>query len=248
LKVIQLHLSVQNLPHGLADGENEVAVVVDVLRATSVMATALQNRAREVITCMEIDEVWQLGAVDRPRRLLCGERFCKPISGFDLGNSPGDYSVPIVSGKTLVMTTTNGTRALNAARDAKLVYAAAFVNLSAIAKRVKRDERVTIICAGTDGEETDEDILFAGALTAKLIELQGDDVVVDAMARDALDAWLAFLKSGESLADKLAGSLGGRNLVEQGYRADIEACAAIDSVMAVPMMVSRDPITLRRSP
>lgn len=243
-----MYLSVQILPCELDDEANEVAVVVDVLRATSVMATALHNGAIEIVTCLEIDEARQVAAGLKSRPLLCGERLCRPIPGFDLGNSPSDYSVSMVSGKTLVMTTSNGTRALNAVRNAKLVYTGAFVNLSAVAQKVMSEDRVVIACAGTDGKETEEDVLFAGALSAKLVSLLGEEITLDMTARDTIDAWHEFASGSEALGEKLARSRGGRNLVDEGYRADIDYCAAIDSVTAVPIMVSQQPITLRRSP
>ncbi len=237
-----MRISVQKLPRETS--ESAVAIVVDVLRATSVIATALNQGAEQIITCLEIEESRRIAATLTPRPLLCGERLCKPISGFDLGNSPCDYSCEVVAGRTLVMTTTNGTRALASAQTAKAVYAGAFVNLSAVAAQVTGDEHLVVVCAGTDGKETDEDVLFAGALIAKIVELKVP-VILDDDASDAGNAWQVFLNQRISLAEKLGRSRGGRNLVQAGYQADIDHCAEIDSVAAVPVMVSRDPLGLK---
>lgn len=222
----------------------QVAVVVDVLRATSVMVTALAHGAREIIACVEIEEARQIAANGGVQPLLCGERLCQPIVGFDLGNSPSDYTPSLVKERSLVMTTTNGTRALAAARNAKRVFAGAFVNLSAVAERLRSEDQVTIVCAGTDGEETEEDILFAGALIDRLGQWE-IDVILDDGATDAADQWHSFLNAGGSLVDKLSRSRGGRNLVLAGYLKDIEDCAQVSSLSAVPVMATREPITLR---
>lgn len=238
-------LSVHKLPRALVH-HRTVAVVVDVLRATSVMATAVEHGARQVITCIEIDDALRLAKILPADTLLCGERHCKPIAGFYLGNSPCDYSSETVSGRTLVMTTTNGTRALAAAARADQVFAGSFVNLSAIAAKLMDQSHVTIVCAGTDGHETEEDMLFAGALALRLRDsvphLQSDDA-----AGEAIGLWQGHLASGESLAERLCRSRGGRNLVDAGYLEDVKYCARIDAVSAVPSIIAREPLTLMQS-
>ncbi|MGV3483119.1 MAG: 2-phosphosulfolactate phosphatase [Planctomycetaceae bacterium] len=241
-----MHITVQKLPRQIDKDLDQVAVVVDVLRATSVIATALDHGASEVIACVEIDEARRIAAGLSPTRLLCGERLCLPINGFDLGNSPRDYSRAVVQGRQLIMTTTNGTAALAAARNASQVLAAAFVNLSAVARYVLREKQVTIVCAGTDGQETEEDVLFAGALIAR-IGRSNPGITLSSEGVEAVNAWQAFQSEGISLSSKLSRSRGGRNLVETGYSGDIDICANIDSLTAVPIMVASDPITLRRA-
>jgi 2-phosphosulfolactate phosphatase len=242
-----LFISVKRLPRDVPSDENFTAVVVDVLRATTVMATAFENGAKQIVTCVEVDEAKRLADGVPGRTLLCGERFCNPIPGFDLGNSPGDYGPLKVSGATLVMTTTNGTRALDSARHAKTVYAGAFVNLSALIEQLRDESNVCVICAGTDGHETEEDILFAGALVAQLANLWAP-VTLDRSAEACAAEWEAFRREGESLADRLCRSLGGRNLVNAGYAEDVRQCATIDAVGAVPVMTDRTPITLGKAP
>lgn len=223
-----------------------MAVVVDVLRATSVMATAVEHGAKQVITCLEIEDAVQLAKMLLADTLLCGERHCKPIAGFHLGNSPSDYSQETVSGRTLVMTTTNGTRALNAAATADKVFVGAFVNLSALAEQIVGHSDITIVCAGTDGHETEEDILFAGALALRLRE-SVPTAECNKAAEEAIALWQAHVVSGESLAERLCRSRGGRNLVDAGYLEDVRYCARTDAVSAVPSMIARQPITLTQS-
>ena len=207
------------------------------------MAMALDQGAKQIIACLEIEESQFVAARCSPPPLLCGERFCKPIPGFDLGNSPIDYSRSIVGGRTLVMTTTNGTRAFAAAISAKSVYAGAFVNLSAVLRAASGEGQLIVICAGTDGQETDEDLLFAGALIAKLADSE-TELALDEAATEASDAWHAFMSTGISLAERLSQSRGGRNLLQAGFQADIKICAMIDSVASVPKVVARQPMTL----
>jgi len=239
-----LHITVQKLPKSIDNAAETVAVVVDVLRATSVMATAVQNGAEQIITCLEVDEAWQIAQGMALPPLLCGERHCKPIVGFDLGNSPSEYSPAAVAGRTIVMTTTNGTRALFAARDAKAIYAGAFINLTAVSERVRGERSITIICAGTDGVATDEDFLFAGALIAKIASFERE-IMPGGDAMEAIDNWRAFLDEGSTLAHRLARSRGGKNLVDAGYRSDVDFCSVVDAVSAVPTASSRTPMTLR---
>jgi len=238
-----LHISVQKTPSPLPAESDVVAVVVDVLRATSVISMAIQNGAAKVYCCVEIEESRQLAVAVSPSALLCGERLCKPIAGFDLGNSPSDYSSAVVGGRSLVMTTTNGTRAMNAAKQARRVYAGSFLNLSALAKKLLHEPKIVVVCAGTDGSETEEDILFAGALIASVVAFS-KKVELDRTAEDAVEFWNSFQEEGFSLAEKLYQTRGGVNLVAAGYRSDIDVCAMIDGVTSVPEMVDREPIML----
>src|SRR5476651_1845332 len=151
------------------DLRETVCVVFDVLRATSTFATALQNGAKEIIPVAEISEALEIKKT-RPEVLLGGERDGVKISAngidFDLGNSPREYTPSKVRGKTIVSTTTNGTRALRACAGAKIVLAASFLNLGATAEFLRRKNftEILIVCAGTGENAALEDTLAAGAL------------------------------------------------------------------------------------
>ena len=133
------------LPSEMTWPTQGVAVVIDVLRATSVITQALHAGAAEVVVCGEIEDAFERARRGDPPPLLCGERACKPIEGFDLGNSPSEYTDARVGGKTLVMTTTNGTRAVLAASGFERIYAACFNNLSAIVALLRGQPEVSII-------------------------------------------------------------------------------------------------------
>ena len=163
------------------DLRDAVCVVFDVLRATSTFVTALQNGARAVVPVSEISEVlaWRQ---KEPAVLLGGERDGVKIRGgltggvdFDLGNSPREYTPEKVRGKTIVSTTTNGTRALRACAGAQTVLAASFLNLTATVAFIKKLQPVQVVpvCAGTRENTALEDVLAAGALCEMLLDGAG---------------------------------------------------------------------------
>ena len=174
---IEAILSPKELP-ALAKRDlcDAVCVVFDVLRATSTFVTALHNGAKAIVPVSEISEALALRK-RQPDVLLGGERNGVRIraaqpSGvdFDLGNSPREYTPEKVRGKTIVSTTTNGTRALRACAGAKTILAASFLNLSATAKFIQKIQsgRLLLVCAGTRENEALEDVLAAGALCEML--------------------------------------------------------------------------------
>ena len=150
-------------------------VVFDVLRATSTFVTALQHGAKAIIPVSEIAEAVAFKNAENGKRkaetiLLGGERNGVRISAegidFDLGNSPREYTPEKVRGKTIISTTTNGTRALRACVGAKIILASSFLNLGATAEFLRREkaETILLVCAGTGENQADEDVLAAGAL------------------------------------------------------------------------------------
>ncbi len=170
-------------------------VVFDVLRATSTMVTALGNGAREVRPVATIEEALAERGRDHGV-LLAGERGGLRIGpdqacgvGFDLGNSPREFTAERVAGRTVVMTTTNGTRALRACAGAHWVIAGAFLNLAPVVARLRSCGlgRVVLVGSGTGEEPALEDVLAAGACVE---ELAADAVLADS-ARIALGAWRA---------------------------------------------------------
>jgi 2-phosphosulfolactate phosphatase len=249
---VYVHLLPRLIPHGSLRGG--VAVVVDVLRATTVMVHALAAGCEAVMPCGEIDEAREIAAGLREgTALLIGERQGLPIPGFDLGNSPGDFTLEICQGKTLVMTTTNGTRAILASRDADRVYIASFGNLQATSHELavqflKKDHKqsVHIICAGTDGQISLEDSLLAGALAGQIVNVPGQNIASLVGNDEALMAvcqWNDVHRHLEerSLKSVLRLGRGGKNLVGIGMGVDIEASSQIDDLPLVAML-ERDPL------
>jgi 2-phosphosulfolactate phosphatase len=206
----------------------QTAVVIDVLRATSSIVTALAADCRRFLPVETIEE-----AEDRkgqiPDALLAGERRALPIPGFDLGNSPFEYTAAKVAGKTIIMTTTNGTVALRAARPAAAVYVASFVNASAVACRLADLGRdAVLLCAGTRGRFSLEDMLCAGFIADRLTALA--ELSDTAMA--AAGAYRGFQNDA---AASIARSSHGSYLVSCGFAADIEYCLTPDRFGLVPV-------------
>ncbi len=169
------------------DLSHTICVVFDVLRATSSMVTALAHGAREIIPVCEIAEAVALRA-QRPDVLLAGERdgvrILRHLTGsmdFDLGNSPREFTRERISGRSIVMTTTNGTRALQACRGARRVLVGSLLNLGAVTAWLARErpEHLLVVCSGTHEEAAYEDVLGAGALCDAVWEQYGGGHVAD---------------------------------------------------------------------
>ena len=229
-------------PDGLA---GRTAVVIDVLRATTTIVQALASGAREVLVCQDIVQARAAAAEIGTDAILGGERGGLPIEGFQLGNSPAEFTPAIVGGKTLIFTTTNGTRAMAACAAARQVWLAAFVNFSAICRELAAGamspscEGVTLVCAGTDGEVTREDALLAGAIVDDLASNRDLRMALNDQAEIAADAWRACcrdLGANDPLQRALRASRGGRNLLEIGMENDIAIAAEIDKFDLAPAL------------
>lgn len=237
-RAVHVHLLPSLAPAGqLAGG---LAVVIDVLRATTTIVHALAAGCKAVRICGEVAEAREIADQMRAGRvLLGGERDGLPLPGFDLGNSPRDYRASTCKGCTVVLTTTNGTRALLRAAEADRVLAAAFVNYSAVCEQLRLDARpVHIVCSGTDGEIALEDTLLAGAFVDFLSECA--DVELNDAARLA---WDCFENHGRVLHGALEVGKGGARLRSLGYDDDIKAAAEIDTHALVPEL-RRDPLRM----
>lgn len=214
----------------------DTVVVIDVLRASTTIAFALAAGAREIIPCLQVADARELKRRLSDGAVLGGEREGVKIEGFDLGNSPREYVEDVVSGKTVIFTTTNGTRALQTCMGADRVIVGAFVNLSAVCEAVRDDERVHLLCAGTRGEITREDVLVAGAMTEQLYVEQLSLTMNDS-AQIAIDAWQTATggsREPQVIARCLKLTQGGRNLSELGMGGDIRLAAAVDMVPVLP--------------
>jgi 2-phosphosulfolactate phosphatase len=224
-------------PERLASG---LAVVVDVLRATTTIVHALAAGSICVRPCLEVDEAKEIaGELADGRVLLGGEREGMPLAGFDLGNSPREYSCKRCKGTTVVLTTSNGTRALVHAALAHRTLVAGFVNYSAICEQLLvAGPPIHILCAGTDGEVSLEDTLLAGALVDFLCEHV--DVHMNDSARLA---WDCFEHHGQVLYGALELGKGGAKLKALGYDEDIRAACEVDKFNFVPEL-RRDPLRI----
>lgn len=236
-----VHLLPSLIPEGALGGG--VAVVLDVLRATTVMVHALASGCEAIVPCLEIEEAREVaGALASGTAILAGERRGIPIPGFDLGNSPGDFRPEVCRGKTLVMTTTNGTRAILACREADRVLIGAFPILTAIVDAVVSiGKEVHVVCAGTDGLVSFEDTMLAGAILQELARGPGWEPGNDA-ALIASRCWGASAPE-TGLASTLSIGRGGRRVTELGLGADIEAASRSSRLDLVPEL-QRDPLRI----
>jgi 2-phosphosulfolactate phosphatase len=252
--LVFVHLLPELIPTGALQGA--VAVVVDVLRATTMMVHALSAGCTAVIPCLEIDEARRVSSrFPEGEALLAGERQGVPIAGFDLGNSPRSCTPEVCRGKTLIMTTTNGTRAILACLDAERVVIGAFPNFAATAQLLHADERrIHIVCAGTDGMISYEDSLLAGAFAQHFKDMGGtlmnDEAEIVAGLWSKIDEAIWF-RSGDRvqgntpLARYLTRGRGGRRVTELGLADDIDAAAQLNSFehhRAVELL--RDPLRI----
>lgn len=248
-----VHLLPTLIPPGSLKGG--VAVVVDVLRATTVMVHALANGCEAVIPCGEIDEAKAVAAgLPAGTAILGGERGGLSIPGFDLGNSPGDYTREVCEGKTLVMTTTNGTRAILASLEAERVYIASFANLKATVDELtvqflKKDHGhpIHVVCSGTEGFISLEDSLLAGALVKNVTEarIPGQPAGVPIGNDEALIVLFQWLESEKfgPLGTLLQMGRGGQNVTRIGLEKDIPVAAEVDRFPIVAEL-GRDPLRI----
>lgn len=230
------------LREALADA---AVIVIDLLRATTTICQALASGAECIMPFVSVEET--RAAAERFGRgnvLLGGERYGKLIDGFDLGNSPAEYTPAAVAGRRLLFTTTNGARALDHARDARRVLAGAAVNCTAVAEAVRDGRDVAILCAGTDGVIAREDVLGGGAVIEALMLQDREAWQLNAAAAEALAQWRALGAKPQAVGGDLAGCFarelcdtdGGRNLLDIGHDADLTACAQVDSLRVVPVL------------
>jgi len=210
-------------------------VVIDVLRASTTIATALHNGAREIIPVSTIESAVKIsGSLFGEVTLRAGERNGKMIEGFNLGNSPLEFTEELVRGKSIIFVTTNGSAAIVKGRHAKNLVVASFVNLSPIVEFLAGlRENITVVCAGKGNNFCLEDSVCAGRIINRLAKHLGDELHVDDAGQAAVALDAAF---GKSVIKMLKGSEHGRYLTEIGFGTDLKSCANLDSVPVLPVL------------
>ncbi|GAC1416213.1 MAG: 2-phosphosulfolactate phosphatase family protein [Gemmatimonadaceae bacterium] len=223
-----------------ADTAARLVVIVDVLRASTTVATALGNGAKTVIPLEGADEViFRSMEFARSQILLAGEQKMHPITGFDLGNSPQAFTQPTVEGKTILITTTNGTRTLLGVQGARDIVIASYVNFTAVLAMMKvaasSNTAIAIICAGEEGSFTLEDAACAGRYV-RAIPKRGDSI----QSNDAATASVVIeRKYGDNIAKVFKESSHGQALESAGFGDDLAAAAEVDSYPVVPIYQDR---------
>jgi 2-phosphosulfolactate phosphatase len=231
-------LDVAFSPYELAPGEvaGRTVVVLDVLRTTTTICAALHHGARAVIIAEDAGEASRIAqAVDPHRALLAGERHGVRIDGFDLGNSPREMTAEAVAGKTVVLTTTNGTAALLATAGARDVLVGAAVNFSGVASHVRaayqRDGDLLIVCAGRDHGFGLDDAYLAGRVA---IAALGGPRHRKGLNDAALAALALATHYGGAVERIFAFSSAGRQLRDLGFHDDILVAATVDAFPVLP--------------
>jgi 2-phosphosulfolactate phosphatase len=233
-----MRIDVVFTPAGLSTGEvqGRVVFVIDILRATTSMCAALSHGAKAIIPVASTEEALRLAqTIGSTDVLLAGEKDCVRIPGFHLGNSPLEMTESSVRGKTIILTTSNGTKALLACQGAGSVYPTAAVNLSAATDKAREaleaNQQILIVCAGRDGAFSLDDAYCAGRLTAAIL---GDR----SPRRGLNDAGIACLDLVRRYRDNwerpLAYSRAGRELIKQGFRDDLQEAARLDAYPMLP--------------
>jgi 2-phosphosulfolactate phosphatase len=235
---VDVYFGVQGLQPASVQGR--VVAVVDVLRASTVVAVALANGARAVVPLESSDEViTRSKSFDRSEVRLAGERRMNPIPGFDFGNSPGEFTRDAVEGKTVLFTTSNGTGALLAVQGARDVVIGSYVNFSAVLTMMRTAVRagtdVVIVCAGRDKEFALEDAGCAGRYVRQLVTRTPDVEMNDGARASELIA----KRYGDRVDQLFAESAHGRALAEAGFADDLVTCAQIDSHAIIPIYQDR---------
>ena len=238
-----MKLDVHFTPAGLtlAEVQGRTVFVIDILRATTSMCAALNHGARAILPVASTEEALKLAqTIGSDDVRLAGERNCVRIDGFHLGNSPLEMTEAAVRGRTMIVTTTNGTKALLACQGAAAVHPACAGNLSLAAERARealaQDGAVLVVCAGRDNAFSLDDAYAAGRLVAA--------VLGGSLRRSGLnDAALASLdlvrRYGERWERPLRRSRAGRELIRLGFAEDVAAAARLDAYPVLPSFHDR---------
>ncbi|MFY0625392.1 MAG: 2-phosphosulfolactate phosphatase [Reichenbachiella sp.] len=213
----------------LYDLEGKIVVVVDILRATSVMVTAMAHGVKDILPVATLDEAKH--HLEKKDYICAAERGGDMVDGFSYGNSPFSYMHEDIKGKSLVMTTTNGTLAITKSTDADEIIIGAFLNISTIAEYLSRTNKDVIIhCAGWKGKTNMEDTLFAGALVEKLLETHD-------MGCDTPSLALSYYQAVKNnLVETVKGSAHAIRLNKLNIEKDITFCLDLDVYDVIPKL------------
>jgi 2-phosphosulfolactate phosphatase len=222
----------------------KIAIAIDVLRASTSICTAFVNGCREIIPVAAVGDAAAMRAnLDRKSVLICGEREGLKIEGFDLGNSPSEYSEQVVRDKVLIFASTNGSRAILKCAPGFAAFVCGFVNLSAVVEMVcTYDKDVAIVCAGKLGNFSLEDTFCGGAVIDRLLQCPGYVISNDA----AQVAHMLYRAHGSSLESVIRQADHARYLCDLGFGADIVTAATIDSLNVVPALIGNKIVDARK--
>lgn len=219
--------------------QNKAAVIIDVLRASTTIITALTNGCQAIIPAMDVTEAGELARRLGGNCVLGGERNGQKIEGFQLGNSPLEYSSEAVGGKTIVLTTTNGTKAIRMTSGASQVLVASFANIDAIVQYLAAQNMdVCMICAGRNGGFSFEDTACAGAII--------DALKPDYLTDSARMAHIIYKRGARKPEALVAVSEHAEHLKSIGFEGDIEFCARMNWTETIPVFQDSRLVVLRQ--
>ena len=227
---VEVFLTASSAPE--EDLKGKSVIVVDVFRASSTIVTALNHGARAVIPVADMADAGRISAHMGTTSLLGGERSGTKIDGYALGNSPEEYTPEVVQGKTVVLNTSNGTRAVTQSRGAAEIAVGCFLNVSKVIEFAwKAEHDVVILCAGSDDRVALEDILCAGLILNQL----GADGVHHARSDAAHIALSLYAYDKDDLTNALTRSNHAQRLIELGFEDDVRYCSRIDALPLLPV-------------
>jgi len=231
---LNLYTRACGFPEGNIKGTS--VVVIDVLRASSTIVQACESKVERIIPVASVEDATRLApTLEKKNALLGGERDGRTIDGFDLGNSPLEYTSKVVKGKTLVLSTSNGTVAITQSAAAKELLVGSFLNMSAVVAHLlsSRPKKITLLCAGNQGSLSLEDLVCGGLMVLKIKKSYRGKLALNdgAVAASALAGTMTDI--GEVVRESSHGHL----LAELGFEADLEFCARLDKYGSVPVVV-----------
>lgn len=212
------------------DPKGKIVVVVDVLRATSVICTMLHNGVKEIVPVKSIDDA---KAYKDKGYLVVAERDGKKLDFADFGNSPFLFTRDVVEGKTIVYSTTNGTNAISVGKDADQVIIASFLNFSSVVEfLVKQEKDILILCSGWKGKFCIEDALIAGAISGKLLNTDKFYTKCDSV-NASMDLWNLAKDTMDTYVEKIAQK---HRLKKLGLDDVIQYCFTSDTTKVIPIL------------
>ena len=213
---------------------DKTVVIIDVLRASSTIVTAFMNGAKAIIPVGDMGEASKIAQnVDSDNYLLCGEKDGEKIEGYDLGNSPLEYTKEIVEGKTLIFNTTNGTKAIKKSLGSSKTYISSFLNVSAIVDELKGQENdIVLVCAGWKGRLAFEDMLLAG----NIIHLLSEGNMPNDSRDGAKVAFGLYDKYGDDISTVIHQSNHAMRLKDIIDSGDIDYCCQVDITNILPRL------------
>ena len=236
-----INLTYYHVANDVPEINPDIAVVIDVLRATTTISWALKNGADSIQVFAELDLLRECATKwQADNRLMLGERGGKKIDGFDLGNSPLSVKKKVVNGKRLFMSTTNGTKSLEKVQHAKHLFAMCLPNRRAVAEKIisLKSKNILILGSGWEGSYSLEDSLAAGALASYLVKNCNFEVNI---LNDELQAALALWDYWKNdILNCLKTATHGKRLTRIGnYEEDFKCCSELDCLDIVPAQVER---------